>query len=106
MLTWIIRRVIRDINVVDAPVSDEPHVASEIAEGLRMMAEAIETHAAVMASLAAVEHSRDYPGQRDMAEVIFADGKQRFQELLNRAGPERQKRLDDWLDAMCKGKRK
>jgi hypothetical protein len=85
------------------PVND---VASEIAAALKGVAEAIETHAAVMASLAAVEHSKSYPDQRDMAEVIFADAKQRFVELMKHAGPEREKRLNDWIDGLCKGKRR
>jgi len=86
--------------------SDMREGLEKLADAYGLVAKAIETHAAVLASCAAAAHSKDYPGQRDMAEVIFADALTRFEELLNRAGPERQKRLDEWINGLCKGKRR
>jgi len=68
-----------------AKASAVPEIASEIADAIRYAAdtvsEALITHAAVMASIAAAHHSKGYPEQRDMGEVIFADGETRFEEL-------------------------
>ena len=83
-----------------------PDVASEVRAGLDNLADAVRTHAAVMASLAAVEHSRDYGDQRNMAMVIFEDARQLFQELHDRIDPKRKQELDSYIEGLCKGKRK
>lgn len=83
-----------------------PEIASEVRAGLDNLADAIRTHAAVLASCAAVEHSRDYGDQRNMAMVIYEDASQLFKELNERLDPKRKEQLDAWIDGLCKGKKK
>lgn len=53
-------------------------IASQIGGGLLALAEAVETHACIMAYLAAAEHTRTAGEQRQLAAVMFQTARKRF----------------------------
>lgn len=69
------------------------------------IADAVRTLAAVMASVAAGMHTGTPGDQRNMAGVIYADASERFGDVLKKLNPDTQKKLESWLDGLCRGKR-
>lgn len=83
-----------------------PEYESTVAEAMHRLADVGETLAGVLASIAAGAHSKDSPGQREMASVIMADAITRFAELDNRLDPKRQEALNAYIDGICRGKKR
>jgi hypothetical protein len=83
-----------------------PEFVSETREGMDNIADAIRTHAAVMASIAAAAHTQNPGDQRNMAMVIYTDAQERFADVHRKADPEKLRQLEAWLDGLCKTKRK
>ena len=103
MLTWIIRRVIRDINVVDAPVSD---YASEVAASIERLTDMVELLADAGFAIAGGIHTESPADQRNMAAVFKQDALNGHRDVLRKLTDEQRKDLDEYILAMCKGKRK
>ena len=79
---------------------------SETREGMDNIADAVRTLAGVMASIAGGMHTETTGEQRDMAGVIYADAHERFGDVLRKLDPKKQEELEQWLNGLCKAKRK
>ena len=88
--------------VLEAPVTEFEH---GVAESINNLADAVRTVGAVFASVAAGMNTDTVGDQRNMAGVIFADAQVRFVDVLKKLDPKERKKLEAWIDGLCKGKR-
>jgi hypothetical protein len=90
------------IVISEAPVTEFEHGVSE---AINNLADAVRTVGAVFASVAAGMNTDTVGDQRNMAGVIFADAQERFGDVLKKLDPKERKKLETYIDALCKGKR-
>lgn len=77
---------------------------SVVAVAMEYLADAIRTHAAVMASCAASAHVNNPYDQRNMAAVIFTDAQERFADPLKKLNKRQREDLERYIQGLCKGK--
>ena len=51
-------------------------------------------------------HTDDPAGQRNMAAVFKEDALNRYQDVLKKLGPEQRRKMEDYIEGICKGKSK
>lgn len=78
---------------------------SAVAEAGNNLAEALRTLAGTVASVAAGMHTSTPGDQRNMAMVIFEDAKERFADVHRKLDPKEMKKLEAFIDGICKPKR-
>ena len=76
-----------------------PDVASAIADALT-------TVAGALCPIAAGAHSDTEGRQREMAAVFFKDAEGQFKDVLRKMDPELQRKLESYIDGICRGKRR
>jgi hypothetical protein len=81
-------------------------VATELREGMENVADALRTLAGAVCTVAAKEHSGTKGEQREFAAVLYSHCESRFGDVLRKLEPRQVEAMTNFIDEMCKGKRK
>lgn len=79
---------------------------SEAREGMDNIADALRTLAGSICLLAAGQHTKSVPDQRDQGEAFYVYAVTRFAELTRKLDNERRDQLNAFIDGMCKKAKK
>jgi len=82
-----------------------PEYVSETREGMDNIADAVRTAAGALCQIAAGQHTTTPGDQRNFAAVLYEDARTRFAEVTRKMDPKKQAELENWITAICRGKR-
>jgi len=107
MLDWFALRFlslfVKTPPFMEAEVSE---YASEVAQSIERLADMAELIADGLFAIAAGMNTDTLGNQRNMAAVFRADADQRYGDVLKKLTDDQKKQLENFVDGLCRGKRR